>query len=110
MAEIDRHIRKRIGAGIPRLGQQRGDGVAQVALVLGLGLVGLGGDFGNLGGGVVAGAQQLDQLEGLRGAEGEVRGVEFDDDFFRRRVCFAEVGGVAEAEGGRCGWGGEGLG
>lgn len=81
-----------------------------MAFVLGLCVVGLAGEFYVFRGRVVARAREFDQFGGLLRGQGEVGRGEFDDDFVGRRVGFAEVRGVAEAEGGGgCGWG-EGAG
>lgn len=100
--------------------QQLGNGVAEEALVLGLGVKVFARELDELGGGVVAGACELDELGDVGGAGeaqgggggglGEVLRGELDDDFVGGGVGFVEVGGVAEAERGGFGGRGEGTG
>lgn len=101
-------VKGQVFKGVGRVlcfGNQALDGVAQVALVLGLGLEQLGAHAHNGGRGVVARAQQLDQLVALLRRQAQVCRVELDDDLFGGGVLLAEVGCVAEAErGGVCGW------
>lgn len=108
VSEIKRHILERVG-GIFGLGDERGDGLAQEALVLRLGVELLGGQLDQVRGGVVAGPGELDQLVALLRGEAQVGGGELDDHLVGGRVRFAQVGGVAEAEGGGGCGGLEGL-
>lgn len=99
MSKIQRHILKHI-TPIFRLSNQGIDEIAQVALVLRLGLEHLRGHLHDVGFGVVAGTDQFDQLDALGfGEGGEVARAEFEDDFLLGGVGFAYVGCVAEAEG-----------
>jgi hypothetical protein len=74
----------------------------------------LAGELDDVRGGVVAGSGEFDEFGDLDGGEtvgrvGKVGGRELADDFVGGGVEFAEVGCVAETEGG-CGcWGCEGL-
>ncbi|CBX91536.1 predicted protein [Plenodomus lingam JN3] len=107
MAKVKRHIVKRV-AGILGGGDQLGNGLAEEALVLGLGGVAVTREFDGLRVWVVPRTRDFDEFSDLRGGEvegwggveGEVLGGEFDDDFVGGGVGFAEVRGVAEAEGG----------
>lgn len=85
---------------------------------MGLGVIVFTGEFDRLRDGVVAGAGELNELgdvgcgeaeRGRGGGECEVLWGEFDGDFVGGGVGFAEVRGVAEAEGGGFGRGNEGA-
>lgn len=98
VAEIEGHVGEGV-LGIPGLVEQVLDDVAQVALVLGLGLKVLGAHLDDLGIGVVARAGKLDELVALNFSEvREIGDAELDDNLALRRVVLAHVGGVSEAE------------
>jgi hypothetical protein len=99
VSKVKGHVFERVGA-VARFVQQLADGLAEEALVLRLRVKVLAGHFDHVCIGVVARASQFDELVALRREERHVGGSELDDDFVGRRVRFAKVRGVAEAEGG----------
>jgi len=103
VSEVEGHVLERV-LGVLCLGQQLRDGVAEEALVLGLRVEVFAGHLDDIGVRIVARTRELNQLRGLHFSEFHVTSGELDDDFVSGRVRFAEVGGVAETEGG-CGGG-----
>lgn len=101
MSEVERHVRERILRVLGLLQQLRYR-LAKEALVLRLGVELLAGHLDDIHGGVVAHAGELDKLVALGRGKVHIGGAEFDDDLVGGGVGLAEVGGVAEAEGGRC--------
>jgi len=99
MSEVERHILECI-CGVLCGDEKFGNAVAQEALVLGQGIEELAGHFYDFCGGVVAGPGEFYEFGGLDTGEAEVGGGELDDDFVGGGMLFAQVGSVAEAEGG----------
>lgn len=99
MPQVHGDILQAIPLVVLRLHDHAVDDVAEVAFVFGGGVEFLAGHFGGVGGGVVAGAEELDEFKALFFRQVEVGEVEVDDDFGLGRVGFAHVGSVAEAEG-----------
>ena len=110
VAEIERHVFEHVGF-VSGFVHERVDQVAQVPFVLRGRLEHLRAHLHDVGFGVVARSDELDQFDALRFRQvGEVPCAEFQDDFLFARVRFAHVGRVAEAEGVVEGWRGERFG
>ena len=95
MPEVHRHVLERVlasffvGVLAPHLRHERADEVPQVPLVLRGRVEDLAGELGRVGLRVVARAEQLDELEALRGRQGQVGGAELHDHLGGGRVVLA---------------------
>lgn len=111
VAEIKGYVLEGVLCRVCRLLDQVRDQVAQVALVLGLGLKLLARHLDHVRRGVVAHSRQFDEfvallllplqlLRGERGGGGweDIPGAEFDDNLFGCRVVLSHVSCVAESE------------
>jgi hypothetical protein len=109
MSEVERHVLETLRQILTLINQTL-DCLSEEALVLRLCVEGFAGEFDEGRGGVVAGASEFDEFGNGFRWEGEVGGVEFDNDFVGSRVWVVKVRGVAETEGGAVRWGSEGFG